>query len=636
VTGNAWAWGAGLWLAYAAAHPWIHGIVLDDAVTSAQVLRGAIEYPAGHPNAVYHRTAYSLINYALAAAGSLTPSVAFASALMNILSVFSAVFASFALAAVLGGSALWGHLAACLTVAGAAHGLEGLYPLWTFPNFNASGQIGLHTGLIATALLLGRRWKSAGILFGLFPAVHGVLAAVFWVWGALALAWTARDPESRPGRGFWRAGAVGLAVSALLAWVALSRKLAPALAPYDVGSDGRLARDHFLRFLDVHRAPIPLPSVAYVLGPVLFFAFASLLRRMELGLSREPGARARPLDLVLLLGVLIWSFVLGTRAWQAAGFALPDVVLTAMPARLSNITAETIPALLAATIALAARRADGARRSGVLAIAAALLLALGGLLLARPKLEAALALPSCVGCALACTALASPRAWRASLALVAVLALSWWLASGATFGAQVLAGSWLAAGALGVVASRAMPSADRSWMPLVGCACAGLALCTAFAPTLKTGLGWARISDEDRRIERWLAEHASPEEALLAAMTPPSAFQLKTGHPVLFEMRTLWEMAYVPSLSAVTSSMAADLYGLDLAAADSASSLDASLGSKPGALWGSRTNAQWKQLSQRYAFRWVLAPSDLTRLGGRQLDLPVALADETWTLYRAP
>jgi hypothetical protein len=141
------------------------------------------------------------------------------------------------------------------------------------------------------------------------------------------------------------------------------------------------------------------------------------------------------------------------------------------------------------------------------------------------------------------------------------------------------------------------------------------------------------LSDDDRAIDEWLNRNARPDELVLVTLLPRPELQGKTGQPVLFEAETLWLMTYMPRLAPLIGTMAKDLYGVDYTnpaeletlCGDGVVSIGCATWTRA---WTRRSREEWKNLSSKYGFRLVLAPS------GVKLDVEAAFKGDRWTLYR--
>ena len=82
------AWGVVFCLALSVIVVWLHGVAVDQDLVPAQILAGAVHYPAGHPHDVAYRKTFNLFNYLLAGLWAVLPNSVLLSALRNLLFVF--------------------------------------------------------------------------------------------------------------------------------------------------------------------------------------------------------------------------------------------------------------------------------------------------------------------------------------------------------------------------------------------------------------------------------------------------------------------------------------------------------------------------------------------------------------------
>ena len=61
--GRILAYGAVLWLAFSLIAIWFHGVAVDQDLVPAQILAGAVHYPAGHPHDIAYRKTFNLFNW---------------------------------------------------------------------------------------------------------------------------------------------------------------------------------------------------------------------------------------------------------------------------------------------------------------------------------------------------------------------------------------------------------------------------------------------------------------------------------------------------------------------------------------------------------------------------------------------
>src|SRR5262249_3264261 len=191
--------GALVWGVYSVIQILINGIVLDESLAPAQIIAGAVQYPAGHPHQIYYWKAYNLFHYLAAGVWAVEPAPLTISAARNFLFLFSSAFAPFAITVLLTRRPLWGHIAATLTVAEAPLRFEGVYPMWVFPSGNSNGHIGLYAAMIIVVLLLARLWRTGGLLLGMLPAIHPAMPLVIWPWSGAYLLFS-RELNSRKER----------------------------------------------------------------------------------------------------------------------------------------------------------------------------------------------------------------------------------------------------------------------------------------------------------------------------------------------------------------------------------------------------------------------------------------------------
>jgi hypothetical protein len=154
-------------------------------------------------------------------------------------------------------------------------------------------------------------------------------------------------------------------------------------------------------------------------------------------------------------------------------------------------------------------------------------------------------------------------------------------------------------------------------------------------PARQDALRWDVISEDDRRVAGWLAEHSGPGELVLGLIFPRPELQPKTGRPVLAELETLYLMSYLPELAAPIGALVKDLYDIDLSSPtrmrEIAPNGHLSLYSpawRQG--WEKRSLEQWQALGLKYGFRLVLSESTMS------INLPSVLKTRTWTLHTIP
>jgi hypothetical protein len=639
-----------IWLAYSIIQLVINGIVLDETVIAAQVIAGSVAYPSGHPHEIYYWSAFSLPHYLSAGLWFLIPSAEVISALRNVLFLFLSTMSIFTLALVLTRSSLWGHVAVALVLLESAFRFEGVYPIFVFPNIYSNGHIGIQVAILTVALLFGRMWRSAGLLLGLLPAIHGTVALLIWPWAGLyiLLAGLLRDSVARTRLLIW--GGLGC-LACLGLWILIGAVTPEgAVAPlYQATGDGEAIREQFRLMTDVHRQPIDVRRFAYLVNPIAFFALCAMLwlRGRVLGPDSAPD---RPMMMVLTgLGIVIWTYLLGTRLFEALVGPPPDFILLTMPNRFSNLSAGLLIGLTAVGLSW------GVRSLGPRSRAVASLLLAGGLLAialaGSPLLEwtrrdlTRHLIPLVWGVLFGVeafvaresrysrTVLGSAAAIGVALALFIVETLTVVyvaVIAGLTFAALQIAGRVRLPQLRRTPSPRAVATGALLVM-VVGCA--SLALPGRTRDRLQPQyVRWDMASADDRAIGEWLRSNASRDEMVLAGYLPRSELQVKTSQPVLFEMKTMWIMTYMPDLAPLINRMVHDLYGVDYGNAEQLSRLcpDGRLSAWCRVWddnWADRTRDEWREVGGRYGFRLVVNESRVP------LDLEVAVAGERWTLY---
>src|SRR5262249_18914353 len=260
--GRLLACGAIVWGAYSIVQILINGIVLDEALAPAQIIAGAVQYPAGHPHQIYYLKAYNLFHYLAGAVWAITPATLAISAARNLLFLLASAFTPFALTVLLTRRPLWGHLVAAATVTGAAPLFEGIYPMWIFPSGNSNGHLGLHAATLVVALLLARVWRTGGLLLGLLPALHPAMPLLILPWSGAYLLFSGESISRKEKVRLLRALGLGLGVCVALALIIYFRAAdAAAVSPYNIlsdGADGKLIHWQFTVTTDVHRRLAPL------------------------------------------------------------------------------------------------------------------------------------------------------------------------------------------------------------------------------------------------------------------------------------------------------------------------------------------------------------------------------------------
>ncbi len=629
--GGMLAAGALVWCAYAMLQLAVDGPVLDEALVPAQIITGAVSYPAGHPLAVFCAGANSLSYWLAAATWRLWPDAWALSASRNVVFLFASAFTPFALACVLTARPAWGHVAAVLTLSEAATRFIGVYLLWVFPGYWSSGHLGIHAAVLAAVLLVAGCVRSGALLLGVMPVLHIAMTLVAWPWAALYLLARVRGRAWRP-IVVW--GGVGLVVcAAVVSATTLLVPDVPPVPPYDAVADGARIFETFEATTDPHRQPIRLLSSAYLTSPIAFALLAALV---------TAGAGARDRLWLLLPGIIAWAYVVGARVLEAMPGGAPFLVQATMPGRYANLAVlYLLPLTVTAFVDATARLATDARRMAHVLLAA-LLVAEVALVLVDRRLAVGHLLWAAWGLLLAIESAAADTTARRRLVVAGGAALAASLLVLRVRTGEVGVGAFVAGLAAGAVGLRLAPH-----VPWLGWLSRDRVLAAAVVVAAVVGLrgpyvanGWdagsERMSAWDARLAAWLATNATPGEPLLTPVWPPTALQAKTGHPVLIDSLTLLTMTYMPPLAAPIGTMVRDLFGIDYAdPARLRDVVDAEGLLRPAnpawlAAWAVRSCPDWVRLGARYGVHLVLSPH------ATPLHLPAQLTGDAWTLYAIP
>lgn len=653
------ACGALVWGIFSAIYLLSKGIVLDEVILPAQILTGSVRYPAGHPHQIFFTQAYSLAHFLAAGLWKLEPDPLFISAIMNFLFIFSTTFVPFALTVLLTRQPFWGHLASTLTLSEGLMYFQGVYPIAVFPGFYSHAPIDELIALLTIGLLAAGLWRAGGLLLGFMPSIHPAMAVVVWTWTICNFVLRRNLLRRQVFTRLIATTSVGLTISALLAAITLYQGIHSSLEPpYDVQTNGELIYQQFVAVSNVHTQLFSVISQAYLVNPLVFFAIGALMtwnfRKLRGNDSQSP---SRVLPGILLLGGMVWMCVYGARLYQMYIGSLPFYISALKPFRYSNLTAWLLIPLTVAAIAYAKASLSEKARLVALALVIGLIL-VEGIFIRFNRLDGANALFFIAwGILLAMDAYAHslhPRRLLVSFMIVIILGgvlllLFQTMQIGFWF---VL--SFLASYALFILSARVsqifrpIKQGWGLWLHaalLFGCAMTCVVairwpnitekLATVYDESGNAIGRWDAMSQYDRDLKKWLATNVQSDEMILPFILPRTELQAKTGHPVLFEMESLFLMDFIPRLASPIGTMARDLYGVDYGDPNQSERL-----SSNGRLelyspvwleiWKNRKRSEWDLLSKKYNFRLVLS------LTNTPLDLPVALPGPFWTLYEIP
>lgn len=590
------------WLAFSLLAIAVRGVRWDENWEFAQVLTGAIPYPAGHPLPRFLGSAYGIQTYATAWLAALGAGPVLVNALRNLLYLLATVLPVFLLTTQLTGKTRWGHLATALTLEGILLEFDGSYPTGVWPWIYSNGHIGGGAALLTVWAILAKRWGLASLLCMLMPAIHIGQAPPIFMFYFAALFFEGRISAAPPLRRVLPFASIGILVCALLA-VYMSFRSSPSVLadPWVPTGDTTAIWRGYVDFMDPHRH---FSSVNIHIGVFMAFIIASLSALLPKSSdSTTPGLLAFYL---LAIVVSVYPIMLLHLLMQDN---TPQILLQWLPYRLLN----HVPPLLLALLVVAL----GAQRRHSLLLPLALLLAasrpLFGPLLGETLYMSYLFGGECIlfalfGAALA-TASTPARAWLfLSLALLA-------LAPFHQFGAACTA-----LGALCALLLNRLPELPSKWTPPL--------LATACAVALSTGLlhQWnyrapLPRSPFDKEVAAYLAAHDDPR-AFLVAPQETYSLQARTGKPILVEAATASHLSYVPSLGPLIQQLHEDLYGLRF---------DRPVQPKPWEqVWRERSGTEWHHLAQKYNFHYLVAPSSV------KLDLPMTIKGDSEILYHVP
>lgn len=655
------AFGALVWGLYGVAYLLLKGIVLDEVIQPAQIIAGTVPYPPGHPHQVYYLQAYSLFNYLAGGLWVVIPNPTLMSALRNFLFLSLSTFTPFALTVLLTRRPYWGHVATTLTVSEAMIGFQGVYPLFVFPFFYSHGHVAALSAILVVVLLSAGSRRVGGFLLGLLPSIHPAMAVAVFPWAAAYLLWGGKWRTVKRKIEPVAAFALGIGICAFLAFIVIYQGSQLHLEPpYNVQGNGDGIYQQFVETTNVHTQPFPILSLAYLVSPVALFVIGILLfLDLRQKARSESGTGFNACLGVLSFGLVIWLFIYGAYLYQRIAGPLPFYVSLAKPYRSSNLSAELLIPVTVAAIALALSTMDQKARQ--LPMTLIVILILGEAIFVRINRVQVVDYLIFVVWGLffaidiyahwqdrnrAIASLIGFGVLTATLILLFVLRgrplANYFLASFVMGIATLIIGTRIFEGvhldlrrsdpylhvglvlaclAASFIALR-QPKVIDSWNMLYDVK--GNALGT-----------WYDVTQYDHDLNQWLLMNSEPNALILAPAFPRAELQIKTGHPVLYELETLYLLDYIPRLAPSIGMMTRDLYGIDYGNADQIRSISKN-GLVPLTLsiwldaWKNRRLADWQTLKKKYGFHLILAPSTTP------LDLPLALPGPFWTLYTIP
>jgi len=601
------------------------------ALEPAQLLAGTVRYPVATPFELYETQVWNVWHQMLA------PLLAAGCSERALSVVLSGGVAALAFAAVAGFARALGASAALALAAPLLMLLSGpaqpgfSYPIYLLGQGHTYGMAGLSWLALALAALAAERWRLAGFLVGLAPAVHASLGA--WLAIAIALAALPALPSLRQ---HLRALCEGTALGATLC--ALSLGVHMGLAPRAPPADPAVAERYltaFVRLWDAHRVSPDLGDRASFL--VWCGAFTALaLLRME----RDRLGAGAALALRVLVVCAAVGFAISIAQPRLVVESVPKLLLIAMPTRLANLVA-----LLAVPLALAVIcrfRSDPLPR--VLLLAAMGLLALGyeGPVWWRRVDLVNTGVPL-LGIA-ALVALARSAERQRTAALIAAGLLGWlvlraaWrgLAHPAWLGLPgelsldaalgLFVGVWFAFGPSGATLERRRPA----WA-LDAALWVGLAAITVGSAATAIASGSIRWLEFRALTNHPVLEQAARGDGLLLVGPGLLTVQLLTRRPLLLDPSALDMLPYVLSAGPAVEEILREAYGIDFFHPPGRAFAGGVLPDHPiRELFESRTAGEWREIRARFGVSEVLVQPEW------KLRLPALARGDGYALYALP
>lgn len=598
--------GALFWIAFSLLAVLVRGVRWDENYAMAQVLLGQVPYPEGHPLNQFVHGHFSLQPYLLAGLMYVLPGPLPANLVCNWLFLAAATVPVFLLGTLFARRQLAGHVAAIFVLLEIHVAFYGPYPIEVWPGTFSSGPAGIGYMLFGLWALLDRRFRLAGFLLGLAPAVYPGQFLPLLATGVLYGLHLAISRQYRHALNL-----VAYAVPGLLVCVAFAMFLyeisapPPTSGPYFTPVAPEVLWETYMeRFMA--RGGLPYMPGHLVLAASVLVGLALLVyrRRGILG----PGADDPPppvLDAprtwgVLYCGavcVLVWGSML---VQYAAGPAAAHGVAGWFPYRLMS---HVSPLLIPLLVAIGYDRDN--RIPGYLP-----------LLLLAPLLAPLLHLVA---------------SYEFNRRYVAPNAYVYYLLFGAAAGTAILLAyrrgrrpGNVAAGAAGLVL------AALAWFYPFGAACVALGVSLPLLPAvsripmravqassavlacllLVAMLG--RVVERREQLPRspfhaavsdYLADQGDPDAMILVPYNQLGE-QVKYGHPVMADTATLTHVIQRPEIAPAANAIFEDFYGISL-------DPEAAGAEPPRAwheVWPAKTLGEWRALARKYGVDYVVAP----------------------------
>jgi hypothetical protein len=559
--GRALVAGAALGFAFGVLYPTTHV-----AIEPAQLLAGLVEYPPDNAFGIYETRVWTALHQLLAVplalgVGERTLSIAVSGG-VGALSFASLSAFAFALGAPVGWAAVTPFLLWAMNPVGWGFG----YPILLVGHPHTYGMVGLAWALLACGVIGAGRFQTGAALLGFAPALHAsVGASVAMLVGFATLL------GGRAMRPHWPALLRGVAIGAGFAGLSLAAHLLwrPAVPAPDPNVVDPLFST-FLRVWEWHRQPlewIAWRTWALVLGVAIAGTWLWRVRVTD-------ATQALLLRVVLLGAFFGVLFALSRHA--AVSDLLPDVVISAMPARILNL-----PVVAFLPLAVAALVRPGAPSFGIAAA-----VALAGIALFWQRLHAL-------------------QTWGIPLVGIAALASA---------------------------ALPTLPGAAISRMRRIaaGAAVVAIVVGIGFVATWSARSLTRRLAIHvrDRSDDAVLAE-TSRRAGLLAVAPGIERAQSMTRRPIVIDPQALDMVTYAPAALPEMVRAIETLYGIPFA---SPRPEDRNQSVLPAAhvqeIWEARSAEEWAAVAAAFGVTDVLVPASW------RLQIPELMRNQVFALHR--
>lgn len=623
--------GSLFWLGFSLLAVLLRGVRWDENYEFAQVILGQVPYPDGHPLLQYVRGFYSLQTYSLAGLMYLFPGPLLANFLRNWAFLAASTVPVFLFGTLFSRRQLAGHMAALFILLEVHVSFYSSYPIHVWPGEFSNGPIGQGYMLATLWALLDLRFRLAGFMLGLAPAIHlgqfPPLLATATLYAAYLIGSGQRASVLAMLR--WVIPGLALSLSFLLAvrWFSVPP---PADGPYFTPVDPGLLWHTYMDRYASHRA-IPYTTGHLALAASVLVAVALPLYHFaklapEYPPSSPDGLHHPPMQSprawAAIYGVLASSIVwviMGVHALTGAD--VPYLLSAWLPYRLMN---HVSPVLIPLLLGICYDRDGRIPFYFPLLLLAAILAPLAHLVAPHDLVQRYLA----------------PNAFL------------YFLLAGAAAGTGIIL-AWRKSSTYGAIAAGTFATilAALGCFHQFGAACAAIGILFGLiripgisnralqvSSTVLACLLLLAVSARQRETRRHLPHTAFHREvrsyldaqgegdAMILVPYMQIGEQMKLGHPVMADMATIFHGVYRPSIAPATNALFEDFYGMSM---DPNKEQD----DPPRAwheVWPAKSLEEWQGLAEKYQFRYVAAPSFMS------LPLDPILGASGRILYRIP